>query len=103
MEFLNEGLLIRDEYQLSSVTYNMPAFYSQISKRFGRTRPFFRYQYMNAHPNSLFEDIGLRQGPSFGVRYDFNENIALKTQLDHTMRRNQGDLNGLHLQLAFAF
>jgi len=103
IEFLNEGFFIRHNYEQSSIVYNMPAFYSQVSKQFGRLRPFFRYQYINANPGSLFEDIALRQGPSFGARWDFNDSIAFKTQLDHTLRKGQPDLNGLHLQLAFTF
>jgi hypothetical protein len=103
IEFLNEGFLIRLAYQTTSTVYNMPAFYSQIWKRYGRIRPFFRYQYINANANEFLEDIALRHGPSFGARYDFNDNIAFKTQLDHTLRKGQPDLNGLHLQLAFTF
>jgi hypothetical protein len=103
MEFLNEGFLIRHDYEQGSMVYNMPAFYSQISKQFGRVRPFFRYQYINANKGSIFEDVGLRQGPSLGARYDFNDFIAFKAQLDHTLRAGRGDLNGLHLQLAFTF
>lgn len=103
VEFLNEGFLIRHAYRGSPLVYNMPAFYSQISRQFGHIRPFFRYQYINANPGSVLEDISLRHGPSFGARYDFSDNIAFKTQLDHTLRKGQPDLNGLHLQLAFAF
>ena len=103
IEFLNEGFLIRHVYEQSSTVFNMPAFYSQISKQFGHVRPFFRYQYINANPDSLFEDVELRYGPSFGARYDFNDFIAFKAQLDHTLRKGQADLNGLHFQLAFTF
>jgi hypothetical protein len=103
IELLNEGFLIRHAYQQGSTVYNMPAFYSQISKRFGRIRPFFRYQYINANKGSIFEDVALRQGPSFGARYDFNDFIAFKAQLDHTLRKGREDLNGLHLQVAFTF
>jgi hypothetical protein len=103
IEFLNEGFLIRHVYQQGSTVFNMPAFYSQISKQFGRVRPFFRYQYINANPGSLFGDVDLRYGPSFGARYDFNDFIAFKAQLDQTMRKGQADLDGLHFQLAFTF
>ena len=103
IEFLNEGFLIRHAYQQSSTVYNMPAFYSQISKQFHRVRPFFRYQYINANQGGFLEEFVLRHGPSFGVRFDFNDCIAFKTQLDHTMRKGQPDLNGLHLQLAYTF
>ena len=81
----------------------LPAFYSQISKQFRRIRPFFRYQYINANQGGFLEDIALRHGPSFGVRYDFNDSIAFKAQFDHTLRKGQPDLNGLHTQLAFTF
>jgi len=103
-EFLNEGFLIRYAQLHTSVVFDTPAFYSQISQRFGRIRPFFRYQYINgsAH-NPIHEDVGLRHGPSFGARYELNDYIAFKAQLDHTLRRGQPDLNGLHLQLAFTF
>jgi hypothetical protein len=103
IEALNEGFLIRHDYEQTATVYNMPAFYSQLSKQFGRLRPFFRYQYINANPDSLIEDIALRRGPSFGARWDFNDNVAFKSQLDHTLRKDQPDLNALHLQLAFAF
>jgi len=103
VEFLNEGFLIRHAFEQSSTVYNMPAFYSQISKQFRRIRPFFRYQYINANRGSFLEDILLRHGPSFGARYDFNDFIAFKAQLDHTLRKGLPDLNGLHFQLAFTF
>ena len=103
VEFLNEGFLIRHAFEQSSTVYNMPAFYSQISKQFGHIRPFFRYQYINANRGSFLEDVALRHGPSFGARYDFNDFIAFKAQLDHTLRKGLPDLNGLHLQLAFTF
>ena len=103
IEFLNEGILIRHVQEHSQTVFNMPAFYSQFSKRFQKVSPFFRYQYANTNPRSIFEEVLLRHGPSFGARYDFNDNIAFKTQLDHTIRKSKPDLNGLQLQLAFAF
>jgi hypothetical protein len=103
VEFLNEGLLIRHAFEHSSTSLNTSAFYTQLSKRIGHMRPFFRYQYINASQRSLFWDVGLRHGPSFGTRYDLNDNVALKIQLDHTIRQNQPDLNGLQTQFAFTF
>jgi hypothetical protein len=105
VEFLNEGFLIRDAaLHFSDAVYNTPAFYSQISKEFRHLRPFFRFQYVNASPNNqIYNDIDLRYGPSFGARYDLNDYIAFKAQLDHTVRGGETDLNDLHLQLAFTF
>jgi hypothetical protein len=105
IEFLNEGFLIRDApLHFDAPVFNTPAFYSQLSKQIGHLRPFVRYQYVNAsHNNSIYNDVGLRFGPSFGARYDLNDYTAFKVQLDHTVRRGEPDLNGLHLQLAFTF
>lgn len=103
IEILNEGFLIRHSQEQNGMVFNTPAFYSQFSRRFHHIRPFFRYQYINASERGFFEDVLLRYGPSFGARYDFNDNIAFKTQLDHTARENKPDLNGLQMQLAFLF
>jgi hypothetical protein len=102
IEFLNEAFLIQHAYEKSTTVFNMPAFYSQFSKRFGRWRPFVRYQYANANPNSILQDVSLRHGPSFGSRYEFSDNVAFKLQLDHTLRKNQPDLNGLQTLVAFS-
>jgi hypothetical protein len=103
IEFLNEGFLIRHSPENRPVVFNMPAFYSQVSRRFAHIRPFLRYQYINANPDSIFQDVDLRYGPSVGARYDFSDNIAFKAQLDHTVRKNQPGLNGLQMQVAFTF
>jgi len=104
VEFLNEGFLIRHALIGSSLHFDTPAFYSQFSKQLGPWRPFFRYQYVNASPNNmLYDDVGLRFGPSFGVRYDVNDYMAFKIQLDHTARRNEPDLDGLQLEWSFTF
>jgi hypothetical protein len=103
LELLNEGFLVRHSELQGPDLFNMPAFYSQVSKKIRHSRPFVRYQYVNANPRSIFEDVSLRHGPSFGTRYDFNDFIALTAQLDHTIRKGQPDLNGLQLQFAFTF
>ena len=103
-ESLNEGFLIRDAYEQGGSVYNMPAFYSQLSKSFGKMRPFVRYQYVNTNLNSVYnDDVLLRHGLSLGIRYDFSSNFAGKTQFDHTIRKGKQDLNTMQLQLAFAF
>jgi hypothetical protein len=103
IEFLSEGFLIRHAYEHSTLVYDTPAFYSQISKEFHRIRPFVRYQYINADAGGILDNLDLRYGPSFGVRYDFTDSIAFKVQADHTVRKGEPDLNGLHMQLVFKF
>jgi hypothetical protein len=104
MEFLNEGFLIRHAPIGPGEIFDTPAFYSQFSRKIGRIRPFVRYQYVNASSrNLIYDDIGSRYGPSFGARYDLNDYMAFKAQLDRTARRGLPDLSGLQFQLAATF
>jgi hypothetical protein len=102
-EWLNEALVVRHSPD-GGHTYETPGWYSQISRRFGSYRPYFRYQYINASPNEpIFPDIGLRAGPSAGLRYDASESVALKLQYDFTSRRDQHSVQGLQAQVGFTF
>jgi hypothetical protein len=103
-EWLNEVVLVRHSPEGTSRVFQTPGFYSQISKRFGAYRPYFRYQYINA-PNAepIFPDVGLRAGPSVGIRYDAAESVALKLQYDRNTTRAQPGVNALTLQLGFTF
>jgi hypothetical protein len=104
-EFLSEAFFIQHKIQETNKTFNTPAFYALISQKLGTSwRPFFRYQYANAGTNSpLFADVGLRHGPSTGIRYDLNDYIAFKAQYDRTMRRGLTGFNQFLSQLAFHF
>jgi hypothetical protein len=103
-EWLNEALVIRHSPQGSSRVFDTPGFYTQISKRWGSYRPYFRYQYINASSfEPIFPAVQLRAGPSVGLRYDASESVALKLQYDYTALRQQPGNNGLTLQLGFTF
>ncbi|HYM77349.1 MAG TPA: hypothetical protein VE377_15345 [Candidatus Dormibacteraeota bacterium] len=102
-EWLNEALVVRHTPE-GGHTFATPGWYSQISERFGSYRPYFRYQYINAGPNEpVFPDMGLRAGPSLGLRYDASESVALKLQYDYTSLRNQHAIQGLAAQVGFTF
>jgi hypothetical protein len=102
-EWLNEALVIRHTPQGGRL-YDTPGGYTQISKRFGSYRPYFRYQYLNAADSEpLFPDIRLRAGPSVGIRYDPTDFVALKFQYDYTQLRANPGINGLALQAGFTF
>jgi hypothetical protein len=102
-EWLNEALVIRHTPEGGRV-FDTPGGYTQISKRFGSYRPYFRYQYLNASDSEpLFPDIRLRAGPSLGVRYDPTDFVALKFQYDYTAVRANPAINGLALQAGFTF
>lgn len=103
-EWLNEVVLDRHAMIGTQTVYNTPAFYTQLSRQFGAYRPYMRYQYMNvANTEPVFPDVGLRQGPSLGLRFDASESVALKFQYDYTQLRNQPAVNGVALQLGFTF
>jgi hypothetical protein len=93
-EWLNEALMIRHAPSGQHV-YETPAFYSQISERFGIYRPYLRYQYVNASSHEpVFPQVGLRTGPSVGMRFDATESVAFKLQYDYTFLRRQGPIDG---------
>ena len=103
-EWLNEGLVIRHNLFGTSHIYETPGFYTQLSKRIGSYTPYFLYEYVNAPAfDPIFPEVGLRTGPSAGLRYDATESVALKVQYDHTMLRRQQAINGLGLQVGFTF
>jgi hypothetical protein len=102
-EWLNEALAIRHA-PLGARVFNTPGFYTQVSKRFGSYRPYLRYQYVNAvQSEPVFSDVGLRHGPSVGLRYDLSEFVALKLQYDYTARGREQSFHALALQAGFTF
>lgn len=102
LEFLNEAIVLRHTVQGGGV-FHIPAFYSQVSKRMGEVRPYFRYEYMNVpRAEPLYSDIGLRHGPVGGLRFDFNEFAAYKLEFFRDMERNVKS-NGLRTQVSFTF
>jgi hypothetical protein len=102
LEYLNEVVVLRHAVEGGEV-FHIPAFYSQLSKGFGRVRPYLRYEYMNvpaAEP--LFHDVGLLHGPTGGLRYDFSDFAAYKFEYfrDFTRSRNW---NGVRTSVSFTF
>jgi len=111
-EFLNEAMLVRHVGSSTNApgVFHTPAFYTQFSRAFGKYRPYFRFQYINAAADEpIYGDptdgpvVGRQQGASAGVRYDFNDHAAFKLQYDRLTIRGQGSANGLDTQFAFTF
>jgi hypothetical protein len=101
-EMLNEAVVVR--HTLNNRVFHTPGFYTQFSRRFGNARPYFRYQYVNVpSADPIFPDVGRRNGPSLGLRYDVSDFAAFKAQYDRTQRRSLSTINDLILQLAFTF
>ena len=103
-EWLNEALLDRHTPLKSTASFNIPGFYTQLSRQFGSYRPYFRYEYVNvSNREPVFTDVALRHGPLAGLRYDASESVALKFQYNYTFLRNQHGTTGLTMQLGFTF
>lgn len=103
-EWLTEALLDRHSPAGTGKAFNTPGFYTLASRQLGSFRPYVRYQYVNVAKNEpIFPDVGLRYGPSVGLRYDATESVALKFQYDYTSMRNQPGFSGLDMQLGFTF
>jgi hypothetical protein len=103
-EFLNEAAVLHHSVDGTNFSSNIPAFYSQISRRWGNYRPYLRYEYMNVPVSDpLFSAIGLRHGPKTGLRYDINEFAALKFEYGRLWQRNLPPVNTFGTQLSFAF
>jgi hypothetical protein len=106
-QWLNEALLIREAPQGPSptTTFNIPGFYTQISKRFRAYTPYFRYQYVNAPLNGpvFYTNVGLQYGPSVGIRYDLSDFVAWKVQYDYTSQKVGPSYQTVTLQACFTF
>lgn len=88
-EFFNELQVQRDHLFGSPVTYNTPLGYTQISHKFGKYRPYFRWQEVNVPANDpLYGTVGRYEGPSPGLRMDFADYAALKVQYNRIYTRN---------------
>lgn len=103
-EILNEFELQRDHVEGSPVTFNTPLGYTQISHKFGKYRPYFRWQEVNVPVNDpIYSTVGRFEGPSAGVRMDFTEFAALKLQYNRIYTRTAAPMNGIDGQVAFTF
>jgi hypothetical protein len=103
-EFMNEFQVQRDHSFNSAVTYNTPLAYTQFSRKFGKYRPYFRWQEVNVPVHDpLYGSVGRYEGPSFGLRMDFADYAALKVQYNRIYTHNPDAMNGLDGQVSFTF
>lgn len=104
-EFLNEGVYIRHAIPGTPETIlHVTGFYTQVSRRFGYIRPYFRFEYLNAPDvDKILLDLRRQSGPTFGLRYDFHANAAMKVQYGRIGRRADTSVNVLTTQVAFTF
>jgi hypothetical protein len=87
--------------------WNSLVAYTQLSRKFGRYRPYFRYDYLNTPKSEPFfgrlGQYGFSAGPSFGMRFDLADYAGLKLQYGRLLQRGQPWENAFQAQVAFAF
>jgi hypothetical protein len=108
-EFLNEAMFIRDGEDGGRV-FHIPGFYSQISRAFGKYRPYFRYAYQNANDaDQLYNGtdggtpVSRRNDLTIGLRYEIADYAAVKLQYDRFGLRAEESWNRIATQFAFTF
>jgi hypothetical protein len=103
-EFLNEAVLLDNHLFGSPATYRSPMAYTQVSRKFGIYRPYFRYQYFHARADDPVNILqGLFYGPSIGIRMDYSGFAAFKLQYNRLQQGALPAANGLTAQTAFTF
>ena len=103
-EFLNEAILIHHTFDYTRLKLNMPGFSTQLGRQWGHARPYVRYDYLNTAPiDSTDGSIGRIHGPSFGVRYEWSQFLALKFQYGRAYRRALAPLDTGAAVVAFQF
>jgi hypothetical protein len=103
-EFLNELVLLQHTINGGGRSYNSPLGYTQLAYRFGKYRPYFRFQEVNIPNNDPVTSFkGRYEGPSVGLRVDVFTYAAIKLQYNRVYLRDAATQNGLELQMAFAF
>jgi hypothetical protein len=103
-EFMNEAVLLQHQISDGGRSYNSPLGYTQLSYRFGKYRPYFRFQEVNIPNNDPVTAFkGRYEGPSLGVRMDFFTYAALKLQYNRVYLRDAAAQNGVEVQTAFTF
>ena len=104
-EQLNEAIFIRHTPADTRATATTSSFYSQISRQFGRGRPYFRYEFLDV-PNSelvFANQIGRSYGPTVGLRIDAAPPVAIKLEYTRLTGSIETQTNGFTLQFAFVF
>ena len=108
-EWLNEALMVRHVVPSGTVS-TTTGFYSLVSRKFGDFRPYFLYSYVNAPlDDPILGDatempiVGRINGPSIGLRYDFNPHADVKVQYQREDAAGDQPVNGAAVQFAFTF
>ena len=105
-EWLNEGVFLRHTPSGGEAHWTSAA-YTQVSRKFGKFRPYARLQWRNSPENDailqLIDQNVSIWGPTIGIRYDFTPMMAVKGEYEHTERRGDLGFDEFTLQWTFRF
>jgi hypothetical protein len=104
-EFLNEAIVMRrGEGGADAATTTSPAYYSQISRGFGRWRPYARVEHMDLRTAFTADAPAVRQTQSLvGLRFDFHDLAALKAEYRHLDVSGASGVNAVAANVSFTF
>ena len=104
LEFLNEVVWIKHRPRGQGEGSATTAFYSQLSRRWGRARPYSRHEYLKVpDADPIAGGLGRREALSLGVRLDLTTYASLKAHYGRHTARGRSTTNGFEVQAAFAF
>lgn len=104
LEFLNEVVWIKHRPRGQGEGSTTTAFYSQLSRRWGRARPYSRYEYLKVpDADPIAGGLGRRVALTLGVRLDLTTCASLKAHYGRHTARGRSTTNGFEVQAAFAF
>jgi len=103
-EFLNEAIVMRrGAGGTVTATTTSPAYYSQISRGFGRWRPYARVEYTDLRI-PIADAPAERQTLSLGgLRFDFAQLAALKVEYRHHDVSGASGFNAFAANVSFTF
>ncbi|MEO8682985.1 MAG: hypothetical protein ABI665_28325 [Vicinamibacterales bacterium] len=103
VEVLAEWLRLTHDSELTGHQED-GASYVQLSKAWGRWRPYYRFDHLAIDPHTLFFfDAESATAHIGGLRVDFNDSVALKAQYERITRGRLRDGDSVGTQLVFVF
>lgn len=104
LEWLNEAAVVRHTVKGLDQTFYSPTMYTQVAWAFGKTRPYFRYDYQNVNAGDpISGSLGRHNGPSVGISRHLSNYVVWKLQYGRLSQRDITATNAATTQLAFAF
>lgn len=105
-EWLTEGIYMCDTPAGGSAHWTS-AGYTQVSRKFGQFRPYFRMEWRNTPAGDpLMAYIGQNVcvwGPTVGVRWDFTQMMAIKLEYEHVEQNNINSSDQVTIQWTFRY